>query len=68
MFLFVLCGFIGLYNLNSVLSFVALPAMIVNAIDIPLRIIGAVLIIVGGFLMIKLGKTRLQQYPYPPRR
>jgi hypothetical protein len=56
-FLFAICLVVGLYFLNSSFDVVTLPAAIIG-IDSSLRIIGGVLIIIGGFFMIKLGKEK----------
>ncbi len=56
--LFAACVIVGLYLLNSTLDIIPLPPVITGAIDIPLKIIGGVLVIVGGFLMIKFGKKK----------
>ena len=58
LFLFAICVIVGLYFLNSALSLIALPSAF-NVIDTPLKIIGAILLVVGGFFMIKLGKKKL---------
>jgi uncharacterized membrane protein len=56
-FLFVVCLIVGLYFLNSALSIITLPAAIAG-IDSSLRIIGGILIVIGGFFMFKLGKKK----------
>ena len=56
-FLFAVCFVIGLYFLNSSFDVIKLPVAIAG-IDSSLRIIGGILIIVGGFFMMKLGKKK----------
>ncbi len=47
----------GAYFLNSALSFIPLPAAL-SIIDVPVKIVGGILTIIGGFFMLKLGKKK----------
>lgn len=58
-FLFVICLVVAFYFWNSAFSnAINIPAGIMGTIDTPFKIIGGVLLIFGGFLMIKLGKKK----------
>ncbi|MDO8528312.1 MAG: hypothetical protein Q7S06_00270 [Nanoarchaeota archaeon] len=54
-----LSGLAGLYFLNSALNFVTIPAAL-SVVDIPVKIVGGILTIIGGIFMLKVGKKKEQ--------
>ena len=67
-FLFVICSIAGLYFLNLAFNVITIPSFF-SVVDVPIKIIGGLLLIYGGFRMIPLGKKRMySNQAYPPRR